>query len=54
MKLPVLDAPRGSSRPIMDDTVWWQTPDDFPTPDQLNINDKKAALMREDNNDTNV
>lgn len=52
MKLPIFDAPRGAARPIMDDTLWWETPEDFPTPQALALKRKNGALI--DKEDTNV
>jgi hypothetical protein len=48
MRLPCLDAPSGDS--IMEDGVWWETPEDFNTKQH---NDKTDALL-EKHNDTNV
>ena len=53
MKLPILDAPKGTARPIMDDSLWWETPDDFATPQQQALNAKNGTLL-EKNDDTNV
>ena len=29
LKLPFLDQPREPTRPLYDDSLWWETPEDF-------------------------
>ena len=55
MKLPIFDAPRGKSRPIMDDFLWWETPEDYASPeDHLMVEEKKGKLLNDNHDDTNV
>ena len=51
MKLPIFDRPHGSMRPIMDDELWWETPEEFHNPPE------KASKLLNDSHpldDTNI